>query len=105
MGARRLYAFVRSLPQGAALWRAADPEGHGWTGEHELLAMLVELTDAHLKSFIKANAKRNTRVPDPIHIPRPWDRDDEARRNPSPSEVEQFFIGTGGAVVKNTKEQ
>lgn len=46
-----------------------------WTSEQELLATACELLSTLLIVTIKANSKKGTKVPEPLHIPRPWDEE------------------------------
>lgn len=69
-GARRLGALVRGLPADSATFRAVAPAA-SWTISDELLATLIELTDARWGWFFDVHAKPNTRRPSPLRIPRP----------------------------------
>jgi hypothetical protein len=101
---RRLRSLIRGLPVDSALRRAANPTGWAWTTDTELLADLVELADTNLKMFLRANTEKGTLIPDPIHVPRPWERTDvqPQAEPPDPAKVQQFFAGR---VVVDKPEQ
>lgn len=47
---------------------------NGWSDEKELLATQIEVVDALRRAFIMAHSKQGTRPPEPIKIPRPWQK-------------------------------
>jgi hypothetical protein len=88
---------VKGLPPDSAVFREANEnwawgtaEGQ-WTTAEELLATLIEVVDQGNRLVIMANTKKGTRVPDPIEIPRPYDR--AHRRLSTIEEQRKFFAG------------
>lgn len=71
IGARRVLSLFEWLPPEAALWRSAKT---AWTDERELLATQIEVIDALRRAFIVAHSKQGTRPPEPVRIPRPWQK-------------------------------
>ncbi len=51
-----------------------------WPAERELAAVTVELLHSILRTYVSANSKPGTRLPEPLHIPRPWDTSKEKRK-------------------------
>lgn len=70
---RQLIRLVQWLPMDSPLHRARDPEGigSGWSMTNHLLALLAELSDTGNTLYLRKNARRGTRVPPPLVIPRP----------------------------------
>jgi hypothetical protein len=71
IGVRRIIALFDWLPADAALWRAAKT---AWSDEKELLATQIEVLDGLRRAFIMAHSKKGAKAPDPIQIPRPWQK-------------------------------
>lgn len=62
--------MLKHLPTDSALWRYT---GQSWDMSNELQASTIEVLDALLRAFIQANSKPNSKKPQPIKIPRPWE--------------------------------
>lgn len=75
MGARRLLALARNLSPRSATVRAFF-DGQDWSTTDELLAVLIEQVDLMNRNFIRANSKPNSRQPEPLHIPRPLEKNE-----------------------------
>jgi hypothetical protein len=72
---RRLWVLVRGLPESAALFREQV-----WSRQDEMLASLLELTDAAIRSNVAVNGGQyRGRPPKPLHVRRPWESEEEAR--------------------------
>lgn len=67
---------MEGLPFDSALSRAADPDraGRNWTRQDDFLALIAELIDAQTRLLFQINTKKGTRPPDPIFIPRPFEK-------------------------------
>jgi hypothetical protein len=74
--ARRILSLVQWLPPDAALWRSM---GNSWSTDQELLALNAELLDSLRRLYLQAHSKPGARLPDPLHIPRPGDRETPQR--------------------------
>lgn len=94
-GVRRLLALVQGLSPTGSLARAMEPEVAGWTNESELLATLVEISDAHRINYVAAHSTKGTRLPKPLKVPRPHKR----RRMPEPGETAAVLAQLGGTHV------
>jgi hypothetical protein len=68
---RKVSALIDWLPPDAAFWRAS---GSSWSTDTELAAINAELLDSLRRMYLQAHSKRGQKLPDPLHIPRPWDR-------------------------------
>jgi hypothetical protein len=77
LGFRRFSSLLEWLPPEAALWRSTKTS---WSEERELLALQVEMVDSLRRAFILANSKKGARQPDPVRIPRPWDKSAKRER-------------------------
>jgi len=71
LGFRRVAALIHWLPPDAALWRSM---GLSWSEERELLAVNIEVLDSLRRAFLMANSKKGTKPPEPVRIPRPWQK-------------------------------
>ena len=76
LGARRVVALFEHLPPDAAVWRDM---GVSWTTEMELQALGIEMLDAFRRTYIIANSKKGAKQPEPIRIPRPYEKTAPAR--------------------------
>lgn len=83
-----------------------DPErvGVGWTTDTELLAAIAELLDVGNRYFVSANASKNTKLPEPLQIPRPYKTERKAKKQSSTEELKAFAGQTGGAIIKKTED-
>lgn len=55
----------------------------GWSLSRELLALILEVLDAHRLDFVRVNAGKNARkLPDPVRFPRPGDARAELPKAP-----------------------
>lgn len=79
---------MSALPKDSATIRAesAHPD---WTQETEFLASAVEGISTLSVIFLKAWSERGTRIPNPVSIPRPWDR--RERRPATSKDLAQLF--------------
>ena len=48
--------------------------GQRWTVADEIAALGVELGHAHYRAFLAAHSTKNTRLPEPLRLPRPGDQ-------------------------------
>jgi hypothetical protein len=70
-----------------------------WTIERELAASTVELLSVLIRLFVQANAKKGSKLPDAITIPRPTEPTPESERRPAtPAELTAFVQAHGGKV-------
>jgi hypothetical protein len=53
-----------------------------WTTEHELAASALEVAHAHMLLFLRVHSKKNARLPEPLVVERPGQRDEEAKPTP-----------------------
>ena len=60
--------LVQGLPENAALWREDS-----WTRQDEMLASLLELTDAWGHAMIAVHGGKMKGNPKPLHVKRPWE--------------------------------
>ena len=97
---RRLRHLVAGLPKDSAFFRSAYPEAANWTQTHELLATLIEVTDAVHLRHLSAITKRGTRLPKPLSITRPNVKPKQ-RRKATADDLKKIF---GGAVRYVPKE-
>ena len=99
IGMRRLEDLITGLPLDSALARSSDPErlGIGWRLEHDLVTLVAELTDQTNRLIFAANTPKNTRVPEPIFIPRPGRL---KRRKATPQELQQVLAKRGIPIMK-----
>lgn len=76
--------------------RSVDPRGWYWTHSEELLATLTELVDLGNRMFFSVNARKNTKPPKPVQIPRPWRAEvpQEPIRKATHEEIVAFFGGS-----------
>lgn len=83
--------------------RSAEPEWWSWTYTEELLAELIEVMDFGNRLYLQAHTKPGAHLPDPIRIPRPYDREQPKaiRRRATGDEVIAMFEAKGGKVVKD----
>ena len=88
LGVRRLLSLISGLPRESALTRAATDE---WTQEDELLATVVDIIGVSNHMFLQANSTKGTRLPEPVHYPRPWEVTADAHVQSSKDEVRAFF--------------
>lgn len=44
------------------------------------MAVHAELLHSFFRGWLGAHVKQGTKLPEPLHIPRPWDTQKEARR-------------------------
>lgn len=79
---RRLRALIDGLPLDGALARSVQPDWWFWRAEHEMLAMLVEITH---------NMNIDPKKSKPLHIPRPYDK------KPEPMTWAKLATQMGGA--------
>lgn len=98
MSVRRYASLVKWLPPDAALWRAT---GKDWSTTNELLSILIETLDTFRRMYLQANSKRGTNLPEPLHIPRPWEREKERKKSSGTSlreliGVHRVPVKTGG---------
>ena len=70
VGVRRIAALVKNLPAESSTVRELNKD---WNADRELSAVTVELLHSILRTYVSANSKAGTRLPEPLHIPRPWD--------------------------------
>lgn len=70
--------MVVGLPKDSATSRA-ESDYPDWTQETEFLANVIEGVSALTVVFMKAWSEKGARIPDPITVPRPWDRARERR--------------------------
>lgn len=91
MSIRRLRALIRGIPPDSALQRAFDPNWR-WSSTDELLSSLIEVTDRNGRWFAQVHARKGSKVPDPVRIPRPWEREEKSLVS-SPEQVRAFFSG------------
>jgi hypothetical protein len=78
IGVRQFISMIQWLPPESAMWRSM---GKSWTTENELQAMNIEMLDSYIKLYVQANSKPNsTRKFKPLHIPRPWDKNEKSER-------------------------
>lgn len=89
---RRLRALIQGLPDTSALRRTVRGDHHGWGSNEELLALNVELTHALLITTLKIHSKKGSRVPPPLHIPRPGEATHE-RRKPTRQDFRNLLLG------------
>lgn len=73
VGARRLWVMVSGLPESAALYREER-----WTRQDEMLATLLELTDAWGRMNVAVNGGKLRGPQKPLHVRRPWESEEEA---------------------------
>lgn len=71
MGMRRLRALIHHLPRDSALARDIAPESAAWTNTDELLAGLIEVTDAWFRVIVKGLGAKG--LGPPVTIDRPTD--------------------------------
>lgn len=111
ISARRLGVLVRALPPESATIQAVAPAA-SWGTSDELLATLIELTDARWHWFFDVHAKPHVRRPAPVRIPRPGQShtetpDDRAvqhgKTTRSPAEVATYLRRF--RPVENDKEE
>ncbi len=76
IGVRRIASLIRWLPPEAALWRANKT---AWTVDNELNAGIIEMLDALLRAYIQTHSKPTSKKPNPVKIPRPWDKAETSR--------------------------
>lgn len=102
VGMRRLRALIRGLPLDSALGRSVAPHRLEWSTTEELLATLIEVTDAGNVMFFAAHSKPGTPRPRPIRVPRPGQPDgngaEPARRRRRPATADDMRRFFGGAV-------
>jgi hypothetical protein len=79
LGARRLVSLATWLPPEAAIWRATST---AWTTDHELQALTIEMLDSIRRLYMQAHVRKGTKLPQPVSIPRPWNR---AKERPTKS--------------------
>lgn len=96
---------------GSSLFRRLNPIPPTWTQTDELIATLIETTNAKLDNVVAATVAllriwgaRSARYhPRPLTIPRPYDRSQLAQAQPprkmsTPTEVARFMRAHGGSV-------
>jgi len=86
MGVRRLLALVRGLPPDSATWR----QEHGWGHQEELLASLLELTDAWGRALAQLLGGRVQGKP--LRIQRPGEQREQAEPESPPVETDPNAI-------------
>jgi hypothetical protein len=89
MSARRLWVLVQGLPENAAVWREDS-----WTRQDEMLASLLELTDAWGHAMIAVHGGKMKGNPKPLHVKRPWEPEPQTRKVfklSEQKEMMQFF--------------
>lgn len=74
---RYINSLLTWLPSDAAVWRSM---GNAWSDEKELAATNIEVVDALRRAFIVANSKKGAREPEPVRIPRPWQKSEAVKR-------------------------
>lgn len=100
ISARRLRALVVGIPLDGNVGREiGDPRATGWGNVEELLAALVEVSDAGNRLFFKAHAKKGTQAPKAIKVPRPERATGETepvrrKRQATSEELRAFFGGS-----------
>jgi hypothetical protein len=104
MTVRRFQSLLAGLPPDSSVIRSFEPErlGVGWGFQEELLASLAELVDQTNRLIFATNAKKGTRIPDPIFIPRPGPRPE--KRNATADELMAMF-GDQGVSIKVVGEK
>lgn len=91
IGARRLYALVKGMSTRSAIARSFN-DGQEWNNSDELLAVLAELVDTTNRILYQANAKKGSRVWEPLKIGRPGEAARaRAKAQAKPQEVARFF--------------
>lgn len=70
-GFRRIATLIHWLPPEASVWRSM---GLSWSEDRELLAVNIEVLDSLRRAFLMANSKKGTKPPEPVRIPRPWQK-------------------------------
>jgi hypothetical protein len=63
-----------------------DAMSERWSNTDELLATLIELIDGWRLMWARANVKKGTKLPEPVRIRRPHERDVQPERV-SPGEL------------------
>jgi len=66
---------MTGLPPKSALHRALDPKGWDWDEKTEFGASAVEQLDRANNMYLRVHAKPGTKVPEPVRIGRPWDKE------------------------------
>jgi len=90
-GVRRVLSLVNGLPETSAMYREVAFSGKSWSTTDELLATLVEITDAGNLLFFSANSEKNAKGWDPVSIPRPGAAVAKPREMATSSEMSAVF--------------
>ena len=64
-----------------------DAVSERWSNTDELLATLIELIDAWRLMWMQANTKKGARLPEPVRITRPYERNTKQVERVSPGEL------------------
>lgn len=86
IGLRRIRALIFGLPPEAMVWRRE----YGWGIAEELAAVGLELQHAILRVLIQANSKKGSSPPKQLHVPRPYEARERARRRGRPASAERI---------------
>ena len=100
MGGRRLAGLMMWLPPDSALWRAMGE----WTRTDDLLALVAEVQDVTNVILMHVNAKENTKVREPITVPRPG-HEVKAPEVATGNQLEGWTGMHGGNVVRGKKRK
>ncbi len=74
VGARRLWILIQGLPPDAALYRE-----DAWSREEEMLASLLELTDAWGHAMVVVHGGKMKGHSKPLHVRRPWESEEQTK--------------------------
>ncbi len=98
---RRIRHLIAGLPRDSAFFRSAYPEVANWTQTHELLAMLIEVTDqVHLRHLGALGTKR---LPKAISITRPNVKP-KPKRKATAEDIKKMFGGSVRYVPKEVSD-
>jgi len=93
VGLRRVLTLVRGLPFESSFHQAVAGEAAWWTLEAQLIATLIELTDAARQGTVVGFAKQGSR-PNPMKIPRPGPK--KKRREATVADMVAIFGAPSG---------
>lgn len=72
-----------------AVGRRHKTEAEAWTTDRELLATITELLHQLIIITLAANGSKDAKHMKPIHVPRPYEKDDE-KGSGSPMTIRDF---------------
>jgi len=99
LSARKIFVLVAQLGPETA---TAKYFTKGWNEEKELLATLIELMGVSRAEFLAANGVKQSQLPPPIQITRPY-ISQRIKRKAEPSDIKQIF--GEGIIIREPKEE